>query len=323
MTGKGSITHAPNRRMKMMLILQLIWLALVFGLGAWWASFSLRQAERITELENRLGIAAAGDSQWVRTSRMIFWESSTFFALLIATTIVLWWVYLRDLKRARSLQAFFASVTHELRTPLTSIRLQAETIAEGNPDPSLVRRLMEDTLRLESQVERTLELARVEGGGKLFSQSIRLKPWLERMLKSWREAHASVDVQLNIKDVTIQADVTGLQVILKNLLENSVRHSGRTDEAGKQKLEITISSELQNEKTCVVRFRDNGEGYTGNPVELGKLFHKGAHSQGAGVGLYLVRMLMERMGGKVLFENRDRAPFEIALVFQTGEHHGA
>ena len=39
---------------------------------------------------------------------------------------------------------------------------------------------MEDTMRLESQVERTLELARVEGGGPVFPEPMELKPWLDQ-----------------------------------------------------------------------------------------------------------------------------------------------
>ena len=92
--------------------------------------------------------------------------------LLTGLSIALVWLYLRDQRRTNSLRAFFASVTHELRTPLTSIRLQAESLADaGNASP-LVERLLEDTSRLEGQVEKTLELARIEGGGELDLQPL-------------------------------------------------------------------------------------------------------------------------------------------------------
>ena len=93
---------------------------------------------------------------------------------------VLFWLYWRDAKRTRSLQAFFASLTHELRTPLTSIRLQAESISDGLADhpeqKDFLQRLLEDSQRLELQVERVLELARVEGGGPIFTQAIQIVP---------------------------------------------------------------------------------------------------------------------------------------------------
>jgi len=47
---------------------------------------------------------------------------------LLAVSALLAWLYWRESRRARAMQAFFAAVTHELRTPLTSMRLQAEAI---------------------------------------------------------------------------------------------------------------------------------------------------------------------------------------------------
>src|SRR5690606_29195371 len=100
----------------------------------------------------------------------------------------------RDRKRTRSIQAFFASLTHELKTPLTSIRLQAESIADPTNDDAfkrqLVERLLADTSRLEAQVERSLELARLEGGGPVFVQGYELKNLIERGLRQQLETQA-------------------------------------------------------------------------------------------------------------------------------------
>ena len=53
----------------------------------------------------------------------------------------------------------------------------------GNASP-LVERLLEDTSRLEGQVEKTLELARLEGGGALDLQPLPIHTWLQRQLQS-------------------------------------------------------------------------------------------------------------------------------------------
>src|SRR6204780_5664316 len=174
----------------------LMWLALQLVLVVWWATVIERQARRIAALEALQGagqdLAAA---QWSRTRLMLIGESSTFLALLLVITLLLAWLYWREQLRARSMQAFFASVTHELRTPLTSIRLQAEAIAEGDQRAELARRLLEDSHRLESQIDKTLELARIEGGGPLREQSIPLQPWLARALEDIAQAHgAALDV---------------------------------------------------------------------------------------------------------------------------------
>ncbi len=315
MTGKGHLTQTPNRRLKAMLGVQIFWLIFVCVLGAWWGSLILKYAAKITDLEKQAGLAPGlAESQWTRTQHMLYWEGGTFFILLLASTVLLFWLYWRDVKRSRSIQAFFAALTHELRTPLTSIRLQAEALAEDQKgekegkEEKMLQRLLEDTLRLESQVERTLELARIEGGGPVYSQPLRLKPWIERTIQSWRETHSEqTDIELKIEDLTARADSTAVQIILKNLLENSLKHS-RCD-----KIRITLSAQ-RNSKGIWLQYQDNGGGIEQDIIPLGKLFHKGPRSTGAGVGLYLIRVLMERMGGQAEFHAKPGFP--VSLCFQ-------
>jgi signal transduction histidine kinase len=299
---------------------QIFWLAAVCALGAWWGSLVLKQASKIAELEQAAGLAVSeAHAQWLKTQHMLMWESVSYFALLLATTGVLFWLYWRDTKRTRSLQAFFASLTHELRTPLTSIRLQAESISDSltadQEQKELVQRLLEDSQRLELQVERILELARVEGGGPIFIQAIQLRPWLERVIRDWQSHQANqVQVELKITDAQIVADQVAMQVILKNLLENAIRHSQQ------EKVQIRIETQQTPEGVFLV-FKDNGRGFQGNKKYLGKLFEKGAGSQGAGVGLYLVQVLMKRMGGFARFNSQGHSQgqgFEVSLFFAGG-----
>ncbi len=304
-----------NRRFGVLLAAHVVWLALICILGFWWGRLLLRQAGKIEELQVTTGQTVAdAHAQWERTHHMVFWESSSFLALIFLSAAFIFWVYWRDMRRARSIQAFFASVTHELRTPLTSIRLQAESIAESFSESSseraLVGRLMEDTTRLEAQVERTLELARVEGGGPVFVQSLQLKPWLDRMVQSWREVYGNrLEIQTaSIEDVTIEADPTCLQTILKNLLENTLRHSKR-ERAG-----VVFSTSASPIGICLC-YQDNGKGYEGDPQQLGQLFFRGASSQGTGVGLYLIKTLMRKMGGKADFTQSGKSGFKANLDF--------
>jgi signal transduction histidine kinase len=316
---KKKLSSGPDRRFKIMVGAHLIWLAIGCFLGAWWGKLLLTQAKRIAELEGMLGLSAGlTQDQWHRTQRMLFWESMTFFGLLLASMVFLFWLYWRDLKRAKGLHAFFASVTHELRTPLTSIRLQAESIAEnlvGEPSQrNLLQRLLEDTIRLEAQVERTLELARVEGGGPVYTQPLQLKPWVDRFLKTWASDYVGkVEFESHVDDVLIEADPAAIQVIFKNLLENSVRH------AKKEKVFVSISTVLKDRKTGLV-LQDNGCGYGGDGKSLGQLFQKGPSSQGTGVGLYLVKVLMKRMGGWAEFQFD--SGFSVSLWFNEGSSHG-
>ncbi|MGK5082257.1 HAMP domain-containing sensor histidine kinase [Bdellovibrionota bacterium FG-1] len=297
---RGGLARASQWRLRMMVAAQVLWLAVVLLLGAWWGRLVLQQAARIADLENAAGLPyAVAQEHLFRTHRMLFWESGTYVVLLLAITALLFWIYWRDALRSRGVHAFFASMTHELRTPLTSIRLQAESIAENLSadvtQKQLVERLLQDTMRLEGQVERTLELARVEGGGPVFPAPMELKPWLERLVSNWKEAYGErVHFETSFEDISAEADATALQVVMKNLLENSIRHSKKAE------LSVRLTARSQEGQICIT-FRDNGAGFHGETRKLGKIFQKGAGSHGAGVGLYLMKVLVGQMGGRVVF----------------------
>lgn len=310
---------ASNRRLRIMLMAHASWIGFLCLLVAWWARLGLRQGERIAELEQALGIATA-QSNWEKTQRMLLWESWAFFALLIVSGALLFGLYWRDLRRNRALQAFFASVTHELRTPLTSIRLQAESIAETlSSDASereLVARLLEDTQRLEGQVERTLELARLEGGGPVMLQTVQLKPVIDRQLTRWRHSQGDrIEVRSAIEDVSVEGDPVAIGVIVKNLLENAVRH------AKKDRIRVELSASARNGRVELL-YQDDGVGFSGDRKALGRVFHRGPGSSGSGIGLYLMRVLMRQMGGKAEFLTGTGQGFSARMSFRERRSDG-
>lgn len=309
--GKGGLSTAPMRRTQLLAVAAALWLALQIALVVWWATVIERQAARIAALEASGTSAGLAAAQWSRTRLMLAGESSTSLALLLAVSLLLAWLYWREHRRARAMQAFFASVTHELRTPLTSIRLQAEAIAEGEGGAELARRLLEDSHRLESQVDKTLELARIEGGGSLREQSIPLHPWLEHVLESIAQTHgAALDLRSHIDTglPPIQADAAALQMILRNLIENSVRH------ARVNPVSVRLTAGMRGSE-LVLEYQDNGQGVHAATGRLGRLFGRGPNSSGAGVGLYLVRRLMQRMGGRARFNTAPGDGFRAELWF--------
>jgi signal transduction histidine kinase len=68
-----------------------------------------------------------------------------------------------------------------------------------------------------------------------------------------------------------------------------------------------------------LRYSDDGRGYDGDPGRLGLMFLRGGESRGTGVGLYLVRVLMDRMGGSVEFANVPDGGFAVTLQLATDE----
>jgi len=319
MDRKGALSRQQARQSRLIAALAEFWLLMILLLGGWWATIVIRQARRVAELSIAIGGSEAQALQQLQeTQRMLFWESSTFLLLLLTLSAALFWFYWRDMRRARGTQAFFAALTHELRTPLTSVRLQTEAIAEGEPSPELVERLLADTHRLESQIDKTLELARLEGGGSLAEQAIRLDPWLPRVLGTIVGSTAGAEGDAHLESTVepdlpaIAGDTAAVQMILRNLIENSVRHGDVAH--------VAIEVQARRAGTGVeLRYADNGRGFDGDPERLGRLFERGDQSRGTGMGLYLVRVLMDRMGGSVRFAHAPGGGFAATMTFVPGE----
>jgi signal transduction histidine kinase len=313
MDSKGALSVRPVRQSRRVAILAGVWLVVILALVVWWAYHLLDQSARIADLSVRAGIAPAEVlADEARTHRMVVWEGGTFLLLLLTVSGLLLWYYRRDIRRARGTQAFFAALTHELRTPLTSVRLQTEAIAAGEPTQELIDRLLVDTHRLESQIDKTLELARIEGGGTLAEQAIRFDQWLDRALRAivateGEGAQLRLTVEPSLPPV--HGDTAALQLILRNLVENSLRHGDREP----IHLQVAATRTAQGvDLTC----RDDGRGYQGEISRVGRMFARGGESRGTGVGLYLVRVLMERMGGSVEFANAADGGFVVTLHFR-------
>lgn len=318
--GEGTLSVLPARRARLVAILASLWILLVMVLGGGWVVLVMSQARQISALQALTGSAySMVAAQWASTRRRIVGESVVFLLLLLAVTALLAWLYWRESRRARAMQAFFAAVTHELRTPLTSIRLQAEAIAEGDQRAELARRLLEDSSRLESQIDKTLELARIEGGGPLAEQSVPLRGWLERALAGIAAGYGDrIDARVQVEDSLppVQADAAALQMIVRNLVENSARH------AGLARVQVSLAVRRVGAQ-ALLEYRDNGAGTRAPARELGRLFGRGAGSGGSGVGLYLVRALMVRMGGSADFSSAPGEGFRAELRFPLSHEESA
>lgn len=316
MKGETSKVAIAHRSRRWFAAIATLWVLLLLMLMGWWGWVLRNQAEKIAELQTLAGTNTSETHEsWLKTQRMLMWEGGAYFVLLAGVSGALIRLYWRDRQRTNALQAFLASVTHELKTPLTSIRLQAESLAETSVANPLIERLLEDTSRLEAQVEKTLELARLEGGGELALQTMPIIAWLQRFCRSSiRNASVAIDIEKTADDERplVLADPSALQIIFRNLIENTARHSQAADARARVRIE-------RADRTVCVSFADEGVGFRGERQRLGALFFRGERSQGAGVGLYLIQSLMRRMGGRADFNVGSGPGFETRLTFRRAE----
>ncbi len=248
----------------------------------------------------------------ILTKRMIFGESIAIILLLILSSCTTLWLYFRDIKRLRSIETFFGTMTHELRTPLASIYLQAQMLHDttiGNEkQKKYTDRLLADITRLDSQVEKIIEIARVIRGSKIRQESVDLIDTLQKAYQQLSVGHKDIlTLRLPEKSVFVSSDAYLVQIIFRNLLENSAKHGK------KEHLIISVDANEFNNLTHIT-YQDDGMGLTINPDDAGKSLMTGKDGKGSGVGLYLVSALMKSMNGNVRFANN--GGFKAVLTFR-------
>lgn len=201
---------------------------------------------------------------------------------------------------------FLAVLSHELRNPLAPIRTATELIcgeAEQNSNIreacSILRRQVEVMVRL---VDDLLDASRITSGKiRLKKAAMDLRQIAEQAVDTCRslidEGHQQLSVALADQAVRLSADPVRIEQVIINLLTNAAKY---TPDGGR----IWLSVE-QEQETAVVRVRDTGEGIS--PEALPNLFTMFSqvaraedHSHGGmGIGLGLVRSLVEMHGGTV------------------------
>ena len=230
--------------------------------------------------------------------------------------------------RARALEAsdaarrqLLADVSHELMTPLTAMRGYIETL--GMPELRLdsptreryMRIVTEETHRLERIIGDLLDLARLEGGGTSFRRErvdvnaifTRVAARHERELRE-RGVHLVHHVDPGAEYVIGDGD--RLEQALQNLAANALRH---TPAGG----EIHLSSSTGRDGS-VLTVRDTGPGIPEEhlPLIFDRFYKVDAARKaagGSGLGLSIVKAIVERHGGRIAARNDNGALFEIVL----------
>ena len=318
--GKGDFIKNPDRRVKLLLLTQAMWVCTLIVLILWWSTVISQKSDEIASLQAQLGVPESQiQSKLEKTERMILGESGSLLLLILVTNGILFFFFVRDHRRSKSLQAFFASVTHELRTPLTSIRLQTETLQDllqeteaHSKHAPFMNRLLEDVERLEGEVQKTLELARIEGGGTLNLKPIQIRSFFTSKLLHYSNS-LKIKIEPQIDDAFILADPTALSMIFRNIFDNAIKYSVSAPAT------ISVIGKYISEQSYTVTIDHQNSNFQGNPQDLGKLFYRGHNSQGAGVGLYLIHTLMKKMNGNCNF-NFSSPNFITHLQFKVDQH---
>jgi signal transduction histidine kinase len=230
--------------------------------------------------------------------------------------------------RARALERsdtarrqLLADVSHELMTPLTAMRGYIETLAMSElqlDSPTRERYLQivtEETHRLERIIGDLLDLARLEGGGtSMRRERVDVNALFTRVAarheRELREGRVRLVPQVSPGAEYVNGDPDRLEQALQNLAANALRH---TPEGG----EIHVSSALVSDG-MMLTVRDTGLGIPEEhlPLIFERFYKVDAARKaagGSGLGLSIVKAIVERHGGRISARNENGAVFEIVL----------
>jgi PAS domain S-box-containing protein len=201
---------------------------------------------------------------------------------------------------------FLAMLGHELRNPLAPLRNALELLKTAGGDPARVeaaRHMMERQVeQLVRLVDDLLDVARITRGKiRLRTEPLELATVVARALETTRPLidarRQELTIALPLEPLRLEGDLTRLAQVLGNLLHNAAKYTG---EGGR----IAVTAE-RHPSEVVVRVRDTGIGMTAEMLTRAfDLFAQADHSLdrsqgGLGIGLTLVRRLVELHGGRV------------------------
>jgi two-component system sensor histidine kinase KdpD len=217
------------------------------------------------------------------------------------------------LRRSEKLKsALLDAVTHDLRTPLTSIKASITMLIEEHEEDSihvtleregrgeLLEVIDEETDRLNTFVESMVELARLEAGETNWRKTqIGVEEIISNALKRAENLIADHEVKVQIEDDLpgISVDSKAIAEIVYNLLDNAAKYSPKNST-------IEIKA-LQTDNKIRFSVEDEGKGIT--EAERNKVFQKfyrgDKKTKGFGLGLAIVRGIVEAHDGKIWIED--------------------
>jgi signal transduction histidine kinase len=276
------------------------------------------------------------DKLYQRQGARTFWFGSLVAVSAAAALIGLLaaWRAFRQQRQLSELKSnFVSSVSHELRAPIASVRLMAENL-EGNkiPEPQKQKEyfgfIVQECRRLTSLIENVLDFSRIEQGRKQYEfEPTDVVALLRQTVALMQPNAAEKQVQLLLKlddsqlstlnSQPIEMDGRAIQQALVNLIDNAIKHSPKGET-------VTVGIEMQNQKfkigddattlnpqpsTLNLYVSDHGPGIP--PEEHEKIFERfyrrgselRRETQGVGIGLSIVKHIVEAHGGRVLVES--------------------
>ena len=255
----------------------------------------------------------------------IYWPLLAIGSLMFALVLVGVGIYLtltiKAINLTRRQSNFIDSVTHELKSPIASLKLYLQTMSmrrvSEEEREQFQKFMMEDVERLDGLISHLLDAGNIDSRRrKKQSSPIEIAELIRGVGETvcLRYRVPPETITFDLKPCQINAQRVDAVMIFRNLIDNAVKYAGTPPQ-------VSVSLRL-NAGNAVVEISDNGEGIPkglrqkvfGRFVRLGEELQR--KKPGTGLGLFIVRTLVKRLGGKVRVLDRDRKSgtvFEVRL----------
>jgi two-component system, OmpR family, sensor histidine kinase SenX3 len=264
-----------------------------------------------------VALAVALNVGWIILNwrlRVLLFFGIIFFALIIAGMIINTSFLVRELRRSEQHDSFINAVTHELKTPVASIRLHLETLQRRElPEAQkqqFYQLMLSDTNRLTETVEQVLRAGRA--GDKRAGRdksAVDLRQLVHDCLEAARSRHHLAPEVLRYEETA--SDGAGMRVLgsdedlrtaVFNVLDNAIKYSGGH-------VDVRVRLQAPDEKRIVLSVQDRGIGIPSDDLKrIFKRFSRVhdrsmAHVKGTGLGLFIVKAIALKHGGRVFAES--------------------
>jgi signal transduction histidine kinase len=248
---------------------------------------------------------------WREVALLVF--GIIFFLLIIVGLVLNTTFLIREIRRNEQHDAFINAVTHELKTPLASIRLYLETLKTRDLDEAQRKNFYDVMLADSDRLLQTVELVLRAGSvgqrkRQLNITVVDVGEILEECLNVARTRYnltsesLTYTKNLNGQPARVAGDADELRGAVSNLLDNAVKYSDK-------KVHLSVELAALDQKRIAVSIADQGIGIPATHLKrIFKRFYRVpgrvmARFKGTGLGLFIVRSVIEKHGGKVFAES--------------------
>lgn len=263
---------------------------------------------------------AMRESQYAPAYWTVLTIGSALFVLVLVGVVTYLVLSIKAINLHRRQSNFVDSVTHELKSPIASLKLCLQTLrhrtVSDEERETFVGYMLQDVERLDSLISHLLAAGNIDSGSREAGiEIVDLESLIREIGASACQRHGLPEdtVRMQLESCQIATNRIDMDMIIRNLVDNAVKYGGSPPEV---QIELTRTGDGTR-----LLIDDNGEGIPrsqrgrvfGRFVRLGSELER--KQKGTGLGLYIVRTLVDRMGGTISVSDSSLSGARFSLWF--------